>query len=76
MTTDGDGAVRAEGQQDGRVLAYRIGTAFGAAPTRSGVMAEKTLGGPGPPGAQPAAAGNATLRYSLPAAGPATGPGV
>jgi hypothetical protein len=73
LTTDGEGLYTLKGNKTAEMWTYRIGTAFGAAPTRSGVMAEKALNRVGTVlGPNPLSTGYATLRYTLPKAGPAT----
>ena len=51
LTTDGEALYTLKGNKTAEMWTYRIGTAFGAAPTRSGVMAEKD-GGPSRHGAE------------------------
>jgi hypothetical protein len=71
MATDGVRITALKGNKTLEVWQYNFGTVAAARPERSGVMADRTVRAAGfSLGPNPLAANTATLRYSLPKAGP------
>ncbi len=72
LTTDGTYLYALKGNKTAELWVYSLGGVYGSAPERSGVMAGVTALPAGMSlGPNPLLTGTATLRYSLPATGPA-----